>query len=481
MSWRSAPASGWARRYPVLAIRDFRLLLIDRLLGPFSIGFSIVGVSFAVLKVTGSTADLSYVIAAQTAPMLVFSLVSGVFADRFRPQRVIIAGNVAVVVGEGVFGLLMLVTGHPPLWAMIGLEAVNGIGSAMFYPASQALLPQLVPDALLQEGSSISRLAMNMGQMIGAAAAGVLVAAAGPGWALTLCALGMSGTVPLMLAIKGGRGPHAKRGPAGARTSMIAELREGWAEFRKHTWLWATVIQYCLVMMAWNGGFMVLGPVVARAHLGGAAAWGAISAADALGLILGGLISLRYTPRKPMLFVVCTGGAFAIAPLILGLLAPLPVICLVAFALGALSEVMMVQWTVAMATRIPSDKLARVSSYDAFGSLAAMPLGALIAGPLAARVGVPVTQFAAAAVIFLASAFTLIPRDIWTIRSDDVVAGGHSATADLEAGELAIAGELAEAGELAIAGGLRGGVSSVAPASIAPGVTASAQAGADLG
>ncbi len=104
MSWRSAPAPGWARRYPVLAIRDFRLLLIDRLLGPFSVGFSIVGVSFAVLKVTGSTADLSYVIAAQTAPMLVFSLVSGVFADRFRPQRVIIAGNLAVVVGEGVFG-----------------------------------------------------------------------------------------------------------------------------------------------------------------------------------------------------------------------------------------------------------------------------------------------------------------------------------------------------------------------------------------
>ena len=170
MSWR-APA----RRYPVLAIRDFRLLLVDRLLAPFSMGFSLVGVSFAVLKVTGSTADLSYVIAAQTAPMLVFSLISGVFADRFRPQRVIMAGNLAVVVGEGVFGVLMLVTGHPPLWAMICLEAVNGIGGAVFYPASQALLPQLVPDALLQEGSSISRLVMNAGQMAGAVAAGFCV------------------------------------------------------------------------------------------------------------------------------------------------------------------------------------------------------------------------------------------------------------------------------------------------------------------
>ena len=415
MSWR-APA----RRYPVLAIRDFRILLVDRLLAPFSNGFSMVGVSFAVLNLTGSTADLSYVLAAQVAPMLVFTLVSGVFADRLRPQWVIIAGNVAVIAGEGTFGLLVL-TGHPALWAMICLEALNGVGAAMFYPASQALLPQIVPDALLQEGSSISRLAMNTGQMTGAASAGLVVAVLGPGWALTLCAIGMTGTIPLLLSLKGSGNLQLA---AAKGAGMITELREGWTEFRSHTWLWATVIQYALVMMAFNGAFLVLGPVVARTHLGGPAAWGAITAADALGLVAGGLVSLRYTPRKPMLFVVGSGAAIALTPLALALVLPLPVICLCAFALGTLIEVMMVQWTVQMATRIPSDKLARVSSYDALGSMSAMPLGALLAGPLAAAIGVSTTQFAAAAVIVVASALTLIPREIWTIRADDTVAGG---------------------------------------------------------
>jgi MFS family permease len=415
MLWR-APG----RRYQVLAIRDFRILLADRFLAPFANGFSLVGVSFAVLKSTGSTADLSYVIAAQAAPMLVFSLISGVFADRLRPQLVIVAGNVCIVAGEGIFGLLMLTSGHPPLGAMIGLEALNGIGGAVFYPASNALLPQLVPEELLQEGSALSRLVMNGGQMAGAAVAGLLVAVAGPGLALLICAVAMSGTVPLMLAVKGGR---ATARAVGQAPSMLGELREGWAEFRKHTWLWATVIQYCLVMMAWNGAFIVLGPVVARAHLGGAAGWGAISAADALGLVAGGFLALHYTPRRPMLFVVGTGGLLALTPLLFGLVAPLAVICAASFVIGALIELMMVQWTVAMATRIPSDKLARVSSYDAMGSLAAMPVGALVAGPLAARFGVPVTQFAAAAVIVTASALTLIPRDIWRIRSDDVVSG----------------------------------------------------------
>jgi MFS family permease len=410
MLWRAS-----ARRFPVLAIGGFRLLLVDRLLAPLSMGFSLVGVSFAVLNVTGSTADLSYVLAAQVAPMLLFSLVSGVAADRFRPQRVIIAANLAVIAGEGTLGVLVL-AGKPPLWAMILLEVLNGIGGAMFYPASQALLPQLVPDSLLQEASAISRLAMNTGQMAGAAAAGLLVAAAGPGWALTLCAIFMTGTIPLLLAIKTRRPPQR-----GARQpGMLADLREGWAEFRSHTWLWATVIQFCLVMMAFNGAVMVLGPVVARLHLGGPAAWGAITAADALGLVAGGLVSLRYTPRRPMLFVVLTGGAMAISPLALALVLPLAVICVVAFGLGVLLEMMMVQWTVAMATRIPPGKLARVSSYDALGSMAAMPVGALVAGPLAAAIGVSAAQFAAAAVILIASALTLVPRDIRTIRVDGI-------------------------------------------------------------
>jgi predicted MFS family arabinose efflux permease len=410
MLWR-APA----RRFPVLAIRDFRLLLIDRLIAPAAAGFSMVGVSFAVLNITGSSADLSYVLAAQIAPMLVFSLVGGVAADRFPPQRVIIVANLAMVAGEGTFGLLVL-TGRPPLWAMIALEALTGTGIAMFYPASQALLPQLVPGALLQEASAISRLAMNSGLMTGAAAGGLLVAAAGPGWALTLCGIGMAATVPLLLAIKGTR----VRAQASAGPGMLTALRDGWTEFVSHTWLWVIVVQFCVVMMAWCAAFQVLGPVVAKAHLGGPAAWGAITAADSLGLIVGGLVSLRFTPPRPMLFVVLTGGAIAISPLSLALVLPLVVVCLASFCLGVLIEMMMVQWTVALARAIAPDKLARVSSYDALGSMAAMPVGALIAGPIATAIGVPAAQFGAAAVIVVVSALCLIPRDIRTIRSDQL-------------------------------------------------------------
>jgi MFS family permease len=415
-------ARALAGRFPVLANRNFRLLLIDRLMAPMAATFSLVGVSFAVLAATGSTADLSYVIAAQAAPSLVFLLVGGVIADRIAPQLVIVAANVMVAVGEGLFGILVL-TSHPAIWVMIVLELVTGTGIALFYPASMALLPRLVPAGQMQQASAISRLTMNAAMMVGAALAGECVALFGAGWALAVCGIGMLTTVPLLLAIRVApleRSDATEWPDATAKAerapSVIRELREGWSEFRSHTWLWATVLQFTVVLTAWTGGFQVLGPAVAKAHLGGAAAWGLISAAEATGLVVGGLISLRWSPSRPILYVVLIGASIAVSPLALAMLLPLWVICMTSFALGVAIETMSVVWTVTMAAKIPADKLARVSGYDGLGSMMGMPVGALVAGPLAARIGVSATQYGAAAITLVASALALIPREVRTMR-----------------------------------------------------------------
>jgi predicted MFS family arabinose efflux permease len=399
---------GLRRRLPVLAIRDFRLLLADRFLAPASFAFSLVGVAFAVLDTTGSTADLSFVLAAQIAPALVFALAGGVIADRVAPQRVIVAANLLIALGEGGFGLLVL-AGGARLWQMIALETLTGSGMAMFYPASQALLPRLVPAGLLQQASALSRLAMNAAQMGGAAIAGAFVAAAGPGWALAVCGAGMVGTVPVLLSI---RAPGAGRAPG---SSLLSDLRDGWEEFISRRWLWVIVAQFCVVMACWYGGFDVLGPVAAERYLGGPAAWGAITAADATGLIAGGLVSLRFTPRRPIRLTALIGGACALSPLSLAMRWPLWAVCAAALALGVAVEVMMVQWTVALARHIPAGRLARVSSYDILGSVLAMPAGALAAGPLAAAIGLRAAEFSAAALTLAASALALAPREVRTL------------------------------------------------------------------
>jgi hypothetical protein len=103
---------------------------------------------------------------------------------------------------------------------------------------------------------------------------------------------------------------------------------------------------------------------------------------------------------------------------------PLPAVCAASFGLGVFVEMMMVQWTVALARNIPPGKLARVSSYDALGSVMAMPAGALIAGPLGTAIGISSAQYLAAAMIIVVSALALIPRDIRTMRGGAAAVAG---------------------------------------------------------
>ena len=399
--------------FGVLRYRDFRILLADRLLAPLASAFSMVGVSFAVLDVTGSTADLSYVLAAQMVPAVLVTLFGGVAADRFRPQRVIVVGNVLIAVGEGTFGLLTLshAIGLP---AMIGLELITGTGMALFSPASAALLPKTVPSGQLQAANALSRLVMNGAQMGGMGIAGLIVAAVGPGWSLSVCGIGMLGTLPLlsMLEIRANERPEH-------RPNVWHELREGWQEFVKHAWVWGAVAEFLVSNACWCAGVLVLGPVIARDHLGGAAAWGWLNATFSVGLILGGMLALRWMPERPMLAVTALPAVCSLAYFSLAGLWPFWSILGSWLLAGVALEVATVYWNVSLARFIRPERLARVSAYDVLGSALATPLGALAAGPLAAHLGVARAEYAAAVAILVGVSLTMRLKDVWTMRMSD--------------------------------------------------------------
>ena len=196
--------------FPSSAIRDFQVLLADRLLAPAAFAFSLVGVSFAVLDATRSTADLSYVLAAQIAPSLMFTLVGGVIADRIRAAAGDHRGQPDDRPGRG--RVRHPGPGRSPA-AVADDRAgdLTGTGMAIFYPASRRCCRGWCPAALLQQASAISRLAMNGGQMGGAVAGRPRPSRpSGPGWALVVCGAGMLGTVPLHAAPAGG-GARADR------------------------------------------------------------------------------------------------------------------------------------------------------------------------------------------------------------------------------------------------------------------------------
>ncbi len=141
--------------------------------------------------------------------------------------------------------------------------------------------------------------------------------------------------------------------------------------------------------------------------MGGPSAWGLISACLGVGSVVGGVITLRLQPSRPL---VAANLVLTLAALpLLALSRPLSAVIIgltgvIAFAgLTFLNEV----WAATMQQLIPAQVLSRVSSYDWLISLIAMPAGYAVAGPAAQRLGIP-TTLVVAAIILAAPSFAIV-------------------------------------------------------------------------
>jgi MFS family permease len=199
---------------------------------------------------------------------------------------------------------------------------------------------------------------------------------------------------------------------------VLTDLRDGWREFSSRSWVWSVVAQFAVVNAAFVGAIAILGPVIADETFG-RASWGLVIGAEAVGLAVGALVSMRWQPRRALFVGVVLVAACAL-PVALLAVAPVVWVLVLAFFLGGVAiEQFSVAWDVALQSHIPPDRLARVYSYDMLGSMAAVPLGQLAAGPLSAAFGTTPVLLSAAAVIVAASVgAALVPavRRLETVR-----------------------------------------------------------------
>ena len=384
--------------------REFRLLFAGRVASFAGSAMAGVALAFAVLEVTGSKTDLGLVLAARAVSQVVFLLVGGVWADRLPRHRVMVASNAVSGAAQAVVAALLL-TGRAEIWQLAVLAAVNGFSSAFFFPASQGIVPQTVPAEVRQQANALLRLGLNATSISGAALGGLLVAATSPGFAIAIDSASYFAAA-LVLA--------PMRLPAGLRlagSSFVAELREGWREFRSRRWLWVIVLQFGVfnaVAMSQN----VLGPVVANDEYGGAAGWGLITACLSLGFVLGGLVMLRLRPKRMLL--AATMGVLLATPLLAALAVPLPLVavCAVALVAGVGFETFGVLWDTSLQQEVPQETLSRVYSYDALGSFVLIPIGLAVVGPVADVLGTSETLWLAFALNTAITLAVLLVRDV---------------------------------------------------------------------
>ncbi|GIH93762.1 MFS transporter [Planobispora siamensis] len=409
--------NSYRRDLAMLADRRFSLLLAARTISVLGTAFAPVALAFGVLGLPGATATtLSVVLTAEALPTVLFMLVGGVVADRFPRQRVMMAGEILNAVAF--FALsAMLLTGWTPLPAMASAAALSGVAMAAMYPALTGIIPDVVSADRLQTGNALLGLGANISRVAGLVLSGATVVLVGGGWALAISGAMFTVAALLLAALR--LTPSEERSVQ-ASPSVLAELREGWREFASRQWLWVVVAQFSVLVMAVQAAHGVLGPLVAKESLGGAAAWSAILAGEAVGMLGGVVVALRFKPRRPILVGTILTMFAALPYLLLGLGAPLWAVVLGAVTMGVSFDVFGVLWSTTMQREVPSEALSRVSSYDALGSLMLGPIGLLVAGPVAILIGPRPALLGCAALVVLVALAALLAPGVRQMQAPEV-------------------------------------------------------------
>jgi predicted MFS family arabinose efflux permease len=374
--WRRPAFSG---RLGLLGERDFKIFFAGYATSLTGSAMSQVALTFAVLGSGGDAASLGYVFAASVLPLVICMLGGGVLADRLGRRRVMLGGDAAqLVVQAGLAAVLFTI--RPPIWVFIVASALAGTGEAVSVPALSGLIPQLAPPARLGDANALLSVASAAARIVGPALAGLLIAATSPAVVVAADAATFGASVTALALL---RVPPA---PAPAR-SPWRDLADGWTQFRAHTWLWLTTAQFALFNLITWAPYLLLGPVLARAYLGGARAWGVIVACYAAGSIAGGAALLGRRPARPLVAAVIGSFGYALPALALAVRAPLAAVVGAVVTAGIGSATFDTFWTTVLQQRVPAAMLARVSAFSSVGSYALGAAGYAVIGLLAGVLG----------------------------------------------------------------------------------------------
>ncbi|GGR55927.1 MFS family permease [Nocardioides luteus] len=378
------------RRTP-LRHPSFRRLVTGTASSSLGNAITPVALAFAVLDLGGTATQLGLVEAVFAACQVVTTLAGGVLGDRVS-RKLMMEGTAAisaVVIGSLAATVILGVATIPSIAVMGGLA---GVVAALNQPSAMAMTKIVVPEEDLGAAISLRSLLQTTASTVGYALGGVLVAAVGSGWAITVDAV----TFAIAAVAYSGMQVTHDRGPR--KASMLTELGEGFREVMRHAWLWFLILQALLYHLFWSGAHSVLGPIVVGEGIG-RESWGFALAALMAGFIVGGLFCLRFRPRRLLgvgVFFLAMTGLFPVSMALSETLWP---ILLGAFLHGFGLQVFDVFWQIAIQQEIPEKKLSRVYAFDIVGSFVARPVGLALVGPVAVAVGFDTWLLVVAAVI----------------------------------------------------------------------------------
>jgi MFS family permease len=206
-----------------LRVRNYRLFATGQLVSLTGTWMQRVAQDWLVLELSNNSGiALGITTGLQFLPMLLFSMVGGVLADRYSKRRLLILTQAASGVTALVLALLDL-GGVVALWHVYLLAFALGLASAVDTPTRQAFASELVGQEQLTNAIALNSATFNTGRIIGPAVAGVLISVAGTGWVFMANAVSFLGVIAGLLMMRDRElhvGKRVERAPGQIRAGL---------------------------------------------------------------------------------------------------------------------------------------------------------------------------------------------------------------------------------------------------------------------
>ncbi|MBI3491665.1 MAG: MFS transporter [Acidobacteria bacterium] len=393
--------------------RDFRVQWIGACSSAIGTWMQIVAQNWLVVSLTNSTFFLGLDAFLQQLPIILFSLIGGVFADRYDRRRTLLASQYIQMATSGTLAILMYF--HVvQIWHILALSFTTGVAQSFGGPAYQSLIPSLVDKKDLPNAVALNSIQFNVARVLGPLLFGVSLAVF-RGWgydepqAMNACFL--LNSLSFLVVINTLMMLRVKHIPPATSGRMREELTGGLSYVRDHSSLVALIVLAAATTFL---GFALLTflPIFAKQIFHeGADTFSHLMAFSGAGSIVGALIVAWLGKFRKMgrtaLLVQAVYGALIIA---FAVSRTLWVSDLLLFCTGAALMVVFSTVTSLVQLIAPNDMRGRVMSIYMLAFRGGMPLGSLVSGYLATFIGAPMVIEINGALLILVAAYFLVIR-----------------------------------------------------------------------
>jgi predicted MFS family arabinose efflux permease len=395
------------RVFQALQYRDFRLMWLGACTSQIGTFVQQFAQSWLVLEMTKDPFYLGLDLFLGQVPIILFSLVGGVLADRIDRRKLLLMSQYIQMTCAFILTALFY-THTVHVWQILSLSFFVGCGQSMGGPAYSALLPTLVDPKDLLNAVSMNAIQFNLARIVGPTIGGLAYTALGPTWCFGLNGLSYIAVIISLYMI------NVKFVPAKSSDRIWTSMKEGFQFIRQREGLEPLVVLAFLMTLL---GFTLVGflPVfVQEVFKRGPSTYQLMLICSGSGAVTGGLV-VAAVPRPKRqgraVLLIMTGLGLLISSFALSRWLPLSCVLIFVSGMATMGSASLMLTTVQLL--VADEMRGRVMSVYNVAFRGGMPMGGLILGRLIPTFGVsPTVAVAGSVLAAVALYFLLVQRRI---------------------------------------------------------------------